>query len=195
MEYRHMKIVIFIFSFTIMFGVLSTGHLAFSQESSSTPLITIQMDKSSYMIGDTLKLSGQLYISDEGKPVTIQLLDPKNHVYQTKANVSEDGSFTYSVVAIGAVWKPSGIYTVKVIGPNSITAETTFQFIGERIQTSPTLHNTPSPIPTPPALDPSAKMPNWVKSLFNLYNKGEISYNDINNALKFLTQTGIIRRS
>ena len=208
-----MKITItlnFILSYAIMFGVLSTGYLAFAQESSSTPLITVQMDKSSYTIGDTLKLSGQLYTSDEGKPVIIQLLDPKNHIYQTKTYVTQDGSFTYSVVAVGAVWKPSGTYTVKVFGPNNITAETTFQFIGEQIQTSsPTLHTTPSliptptppkptppsPIPTPPALEPTAKIPNWVKSLYNLYNKGEISYNDINNALKFLIQTGIIKKS
>ena len=193
-----MKITIFILPFAIMLGIFSTGHLTFAQESSSTPLITVQMDKSSYTIGDTLKLSGHLYTSDEGKPITIQLLGPKNHIYQTKTDVSEDGTFTYSVIAIGAVWKPSGTYTVKVFGPNNITAETTFQFIGEQIQTSsPTLHTTPSliPTPTPPALDPSAKMPNWVKSLFNLYNKGEISYNDINNALKFLTQTGVIKKS
>ena len=198
-----MKITIFILPFAIMFGVFITYHLTFAQESSSTPMITVQMDKSSYTIGDTLKLSGQLYTSDEGKPITIQLLGPKNHIYQTKVDVSEDGIFTYSVIAIGAVWKPSGTYTVKVFGPNNITAETTFQFIGEQIQTSsPTLHTTPSliptqtpPIPTPPSLDPSAKMPNWVKSLFNLYNKGEISYNDIDNALKFLTQTGVIRKS
>lgn len=193
-----MKITISILLSVIMFGVFSTGHLAFAQESSTTPLITVQMDKSAYTIGDTLKLSGQLYTSDEGKPVIIQLLDPKNHVYQTKAYVSGDGSFSYSVVAIGSTWKPSGTYTVKVFGPNNITAETTFQFIGEQIQTSsPTLHAIPSPIPTPipSALDPSAKMPNWVRSLFNLYSKGEISYNDINNALKFLIQTGIVKKS
>lgn len=199
-----MKITISILSSVIMFGVFSISHLAFAQESSSTtPLITVQMDKSSYTIGDTLKLSGQLYTSDEGKPVTIQLLDPKNHVYQTKTYVTQDGSFTYSVVAIGAVWKPSGTYTVKVFGPNNITAETTFQFIGEQIQTSsPTLHTTPSliptppsSIPTPPSLDPSAKMPTWVKSLFNFYYKGEISYNDLDSALKFLIQTGIIKKT
>ena len=215
-----MKITItssFILSSVIVFGGLGTGYSAFAQESSSTLLITVKVDKSSYTIGDTIKLSGQLYTSDEGKPILISLLDPKNHPYQTKVYVSEDGSFSYSVTAIGATWKPSGTYTVKVFGPNGITAETTFQFVGERIQTSsPTLHTTPSliptptppkstppspiptppsPIPTPPALDPNAKAPNWVKSLFKLYDKGDISYDDISNALKFLTQTGIIKKA
>ena len=99
----------------IMVGILSTCFSAFAQESSSsTPLISVKMDKSSYTIGDTIKLSGQLYTSDEGKPVIIQLIDPKNHTYQTKTYVSEDGSFSYSVTAIGVVWKPSKTHTVKV---------------------------------------------------------------------------------
>lgn len=61
--------------------------------------------------------------------------------------------------------------------------------------TPPTHPTPPAPIPTPPVLDSTSKIPQWVKSLFNLYGQGQISYDDLNNALKFLIQSGIIKAS
>ena len=199
-----------------MFGISITCTSVFAQESSSTvtSLITVNTDRSSYNIGDTINISGQLLTPDEGQPVVIQVLDPKDHAFLfAKAYVSEGGNFTDTVTAVGALWRPSGTYTVKVSGPNDITAETTFQFSGYQIQTSPLTSSpttTPSiiptpkpptqptptsPTPTPQAPDSTVKIPHWVKSLFGLYGQGQVSDNDLINALKFLIQTGVIKIS
>lgn len=60
---------------------------------------------------------------------------------------------------------------------------------------------TPTPIPTPPPSPanttsiPStpAKIPNWVKGIFNFYAQGNLSDDDLIKALQFLVQQGIIK--
>ena len=63
--------------------------------------------------------------------------------------------------------------------------------------TIPTPTPTP-PTPTPPIPEPipmPLKIPHWVQSLFNLHNQGKISDNDLNSALKFIIQRGVIKAS
>jgi len=49
----------------------------------------------------------------------------------------------------------------------------------------------PTPIPTPPGAP--AAIPNWVKGIFGMYAQGQLSDNDLIQALQFLIKQGIIR--
>ncbi len=56
---------------------------------------------------------------------------------------------------------------------------------------NPTDPTNPAPIPTPPG-EP-AHIPNWVKGIFGMYAQGQLSDNDLVQALQFLIKQGIIR--
>jgi hypothetical protein len=49
----------------------------------------------------------------------------------------------------------------------------------------------PAPIPTPPGAP--AAIPKWVKGIFGMYAQGQLSDNDLVQALQFLIKQGIIR--
>jgi predicted secreted protein with PEFG-CTERM motif len=95
-----------------------------------TPLITTSTDKSSYIIGDTIVVSGSVKSVVIGTPLTIQILDPDNNLVQVaQIDVSQDGKYTDTIKAVGALWKSNGAYTVKVqYGPPNVTAQATFTF-------------------------------------------------------------------
>jgi predicted secreted protein with PEFG-CTERM motif len=120
---------------TISIFVLSMVSLhAFGQTTSPTPptapLITTTADKRSYIVGETVVISGQVKAVVPGTPLTIQILDPNNNLVQVaQIDVSADGKYTYSKQATGPLWKASGTYTVKVqYGLPNVTAQTTFSF-------------------------------------------------------------------
>ncbi len=92
--------------------------------------VTVSTDKSSYLAGDTLVISGQVQAVVPGTPLTVQILDSDTNLIQiAQIDVSSDGKFTKSFLASGPLWKSNGVYTVKVqYGPPNVTAQTTFTF-------------------------------------------------------------------
>ena len=120
-------------------SALSVPIFAQSATPSSSPptaaLITTSIDKSSYTLGDTIVISGQVQSVVSGTPLVIQIFDPNNSLVQVaQIDVSQDGKYTDTIKAVGPYWKLNGSYTVKVqYGPPNVTAQTTFTF-----QSSPT---------------------------------------------------------
>src|SRR5690348_7414311 len=114
-------------------SALSIPIFADSATSSSPPtaaLVTTSIDRSSYTLGDTIVISGQVQAVVSGTPLSIEILDPQNNVAKIdQIDVSQDGKYTYSTKAAGPYWKLNGSYTVKVqYGPPNVTAQTTFTF-------------------------------------------------------------------
>ncbi|HZS73970.1 MAG TPA: PEFG-CTERM sorting domain-containing protein [Candidatus Nitrosotalea sp.] len=96
----------------------------------AAPLITTSIDKTSYTLGDTIVISGQVQSVVVGTPLVIQIFDPNNSLVQVaQIDVSEDGKYTDTIKAVGPYWKLNGVYTVKVqYGPPNVTAQSTFTF-------------------------------------------------------------------
>ena len=94
------------------------------------PLITTITDKTSYIAGDKIVVSGQVKAVVPGTPLAIEILDPNNNVLHVdQIDVSADGKYTYIVLAQGPLWKATGTYTVKVqYGQPNVTAQATFTF-------------------------------------------------------------------
>ncbi len=96
----------------------------------TAPSITVSTDKSAYLAGDTVVISGQVQAVVPGTPLTVQILDSNTNLIQiAQIDVSSDGKFTKSFPASGPLWKSNGVYTVKVqYGLPNVTTQTTFTF-------------------------------------------------------------------
>ncbi len=94
------------------------------------PSITVSTDKPSYVIGDTIVISGQVQAVVPGTPLTVQILDSNTNLIQVaQIDVSSDGKFTKAFLASGPLWKSNGVYTVKVqYGLPNVTSQATFSF-------------------------------------------------------------------
>ncbi|HSG84425.1 MAG TPA: PEFG-CTERM sorting domain-containing protein [Nitrosopumilus sp.] len=87
--------------------MISTGAV-FAQE----PLISIQTDDNHYDEGDAIVVSGNVNIVIGETPLILQLFNQGNLIDIAQLTVSQDGSFTKTFLAEGALWKKSGEYTI-----------------------------------------------------------------------------------
>ena len=96
----------------------------------TAPAVTVNTDKSSYIVGDNILISGQVQTVVAGTPLTVQIFDPHTNLIQiAQIDVSSDGKFTKSFLASGPLWVSNGDYTVRVqYGLPNTSAQTTFMF-------------------------------------------------------------------
>ncbi len=92
--------------------------------------VTVTTDKSSYIVGDTITISGAVKSIVPNTPLTIQIFDPNSNLVQVaQISVSNDGTYTDTINAEGILWKVNGAYMVKVqYGLPNVSAQTTFNF-------------------------------------------------------------------
>jgi len=95
----------------IFYGIIVLFFIstAFAQEN----LLTIQTDDNLYDEGDTIVVSGNVGIVIGNTPVIIQIFSIGGLVDIAQITVAQDGSFTKTFLAEGAVWKKAGEYTIK----------------------------------------------------------------------------------
>ena len=93
-----------------------------------TPLISVQTDDDNYDEGDTIVISGKITTIIGDTQVTLQLFRDGSMVEIAQIKVSEDGNYSHTIIAEGAMWKNQGEYVVKVTYGEANTAETTFLF-------------------------------------------------------------------
>jgi len=95
----------------------------------SDSLISVQTDNSVYVEGDTIIISGEILTIIGQTPVTLQLFQDTNMVEIAQINVSQDGNYSYTIIAEGSLWQTSGDYIVRVTYGEGNIAETTFSYI------------------------------------------------------------------
>lgn len=109
--------------------VFPCSNLVFAQKVLANPNISATTDKSSYIFGDTIVISGTVKTVLQRDTIVIQILDPYSNVVQTaQASVAQDGSYAGSVEITGTGWKSSGVYTVLVQYGSEVQTQTTFAF-------------------------------------------------------------------
>ena len=129
---RYLSIVITLF---FLISTLSIPILAQTQSPATAASITTSTDKSSYTLGDTIVISGQVQAIVPGNQLTIEILDPNNSLVNVaQIDVSQDGKYTDSIPAVGTLWKANGVYTVKVLYASNVSQQTSFTF-----QSTPTI--------------------------------------------------------
>ena len=112
-----------IFYGIIVLFFISTAT-AFAQES----LISqFQTDDNNYDEGDTVVISGIVNTVIGKTPVIIQIIYEATYVHLAQIEVAQDGTFTETVIAEGALWKKAGEYIVRASYQDQI-AEVEFSY-------------------------------------------------------------------
>ena len=124
-----------IFYGLILLLMISTGTV-FAQESS----VSVQTDDNHYDEGDTIVISGKVATPIDGVNVVLQLFTEGNMVEIAQITVAQDGSYSYTVLAEGPLWKKSGTYLVRssyeVGGGTTIESEFSYSSKSEVITTT-----------------------------------------------------------
>ena len=97
----------------------------------STSLISVQTDDDNYDEGDTIVVSGTITTIIGDTPITLQLFNDDNMVQIAQIKVSQDGNYSYAILAEGSLWKNPGKYVIKVTYGEGNLAETTFLYVPE----------------------------------------------------------------
>ena len=85
--------------------------------------------KEFYKQGDAIVISGKVDAVLEKTPIIIQIFYNTNIVNIAQVEVSQDGSYTHTVIADGIYWKNDGKYTVKATyGVSGNVYESSFDF-------------------------------------------------------------------
>ena len=112
----------------VIFGSLMVSENVFAQKSSPTPDVTVTTDKSSYIYGDTIIISGTVKTVVQ-ETLTIRVLDPySNLIEEAQGIVAQDGHYTGSIEITGTMWKAGGVYTVLVQYGSTVQGQTTFSY-------------------------------------------------------------------
>jgi len=94
--------------------------------------IVVTTDQSSYQVGDTIVVSGEVKDLLSGNALSLQVIAANGNLVRVEQlEVGADKMFSIELAAGGSLWKSEGTYTIKVLyGSKSRTAETTFEFGG-----------------------------------------------------------------
>jgi len=112
-----------IFYGIIVLFFISTAT-AFAQESI---ISQFQTDDNNYDEGDTVVISGIVNTIIGKTPIIIQIIYETTYVHLAQIEVAQDGTFTETVIAEGALWKKAGEYIVRASYQDQI-AEVEFSY-------------------------------------------------------------------
>ncbi len=111
----------------IFYGIIVLFFISTVTVFAQEPLLSIQTDDNLYDEGDTIVVSGIVNTIIGKTPIIIQIIHEATYVHLAQIEVAQDGSFTDTVIAEGALWKKSGEYLVRASYQDQI-AETTFSY-------------------------------------------------------------------
>ena len=117
--------------------IISTGAV-FAQEPTSGATVNVQTDAVHYIEGDVIVISGNVFPILPNTPLVLQLFLAESLVDIAQITVAQDGTYSYTIIAEGPLWKKIGDYVVKVTYGEGNIAETEFSFTpkSESIETT-----------------------------------------------------------
>ncbi len=96
-----------------------------TKKTTSTSGLKVEVDASSYSLGDIISISGD---SDSSGDVTLSIINGASQIiWQEKASLKTDGTYSTLSIAGGPGWESSGEYTLRVT-QDLLTEEITFDF-------------------------------------------------------------------
>ncbi len=82
----------------------------FAQESQKIVLLA---DKSAYVEGEIITISGRVTQVITGTPVSLQIFSEKNQIGISQVDVTQEGQFTDKIITGGPLWKNEGQILIK----------------------------------------------------------------------------------
>ena len=147
--------------------------------------ISVFTDKTLYDRADAITIYGQVSEVIENTFVTIEIFNEGNLIETAQLFVAQNGNFTHAILADGSQWKNPGTYTIKVSTTEENITETTFDFISPSVVEQ-------IPEPELESIPEQKPIPEWVKGVFTFWADGQISDQELKNAIRFLVKSGII---
>ena len=94
-------------------------------KTTSTSGLSVEVDASSYSLGDIISISGE---SDSSGDVTLSIINGASQIiWQEEASLKTDGTYSTLSIAGGPGWESAGEYTLRV-AQGSVTKEINFDF-------------------------------------------------------------------
>ena len=146
--------------------------------SSSSSVITIKSDQTTYNYGDTVTITGHVTNPQDSTVLTLRAFNPSQNLIKIEQILlAPDGTFAILFHVTGSIWSSAGKYTIEARSGLIPPVTTTFYYTGvtgitmpqptnqqptftstastaptipTRPGTSPTIPTPPTPIPTPP---------------------------------------------
>ena len=119
-------------------GLGNSKSIRISEEVPESQLIEVSTDKSSYLEGEEIVVTGKVSSVDDNQ-VTITVFFDGAPITDKPKQVAQDGTFTATIPAIGPTWQKNGVYILKATY-GLASGQTNFQF---------TLTGQPEPEPEP----------------------------------------------
>ncbi len=105
--------------------------ILFTPAFAQNPTMTITTDSESYVSGDAIVVSGNVGLFQPHTPIVIQIWHDSTLVGVAQETVAEDGGFSATFRAQGALWSSDGVYTVRASYGVDNISEVTFTFYGD----------------------------------------------------------------
>jgi hypothetical protein len=189
----------------------SAYFLGNPSDNPATYTLTVNTIATSYNQNDTIDVSGKISpikpglssvnvsIYYDGEPTSPKL------IANSTASINDAGNFEQRFRLSDYSWPDSIGYVIVVQYFPGVEVDKSFQ-IQNPVPVAPILtHSIPLPnnatqnngtlTTTTSQIHTNGTIPNWVKSVFGAYARGDLTDNDIIQALQFLIQQGIIKIS
>ena len=113
-----------------LFGILITS-VGISPVFGENDSIIVSTDKSSYLDGEIIVISGEIKYLALGNQVTLRIDSPNGNVaYVGQMEVDSDKQFGTEINPNGPYWKTSGTYTILITQNKDNQITTSFEFSG-----------------------------------------------------------------
>jgi predicted secreted protein with PEFG-CTERM motif len=112
----------------ILYGLLVLFTISMIPAFAQTNPITIHTDDKNYDEGDTIVISGEVATVVPGTPIVLQILFEGNLIDVAQINVSQEGTYSHTIIAEGPFWHRSGNYLVRASFGDGNSAESEFSF-------------------------------------------------------------------
>jgi len=121
----------------IFYGIIVLFFISTATAFAQEPLLSIKTDDNNYDEGDTIVISGIVNTLIGETPVLIQIIHEGTIIEIAQITVSQDGSFTKTVLAEKPAWKNAGEYIIRAFYQDQV-AETEFSYTpkSESIETT-----------------------------------------------------------
>ena len=171
-----MKIIVIIaIAFALIF-VMTSAERVFGYADDEVEII-VSVDKSSYKVGDLLTIKGT---GAHSYSIFVDIISPNgDQIADLKFIAAKNGDF--SSVWIIPRGLDDGTYTIHVRDVKKQT-QTTFNIQSVTITQQSEPNNSTS-----------SKIPHWVENIFAWYEEGEISEDEMRNAIEWLMNQGILK--
>ncbi|MDE1767522.1 MAG: hypothetical protein KGI27_14800, partial [Thaumarchaeota archaeon] len=121
-----MKIMQIAMTATISLGLFVIGHAAFADDTTSFAKIDVAYHSST----NTLDVTGIVY-KTFSQNYALTIFDPQGRlIVVSQLQLSQDDTFSQSIIPSSALWSKSGNYTVKLASGPEMLSEKSFYFSG-----------------------------------------------------------------